>query len=553
MLATGYFRCVLKTPPDFRGVWRVDDAARAVYAEAAGVHRIMPAAVAVPESAADVEALVRWAAAQRVSLTPRGSGSSMAGGAVGPGVVVDLSRLRLIGGIEVAPRTVRVGPGAVCAEVDTAARHHGLRFPIDPSSMKFCSVGGMAATNAAGGRTLRFGQMNAWVEGLECVFADGARAWVRRGAPLPDVPALSRFASAAPDLRAAERRHASRHAGLRKESSGYALATWARSGEVVDLLVGSEGTLAIFTALELRLAPMPGATATLLAAFGTLDGAAAAAAIAAELNASACELLDRTFLEIARRAGPLPVPDDAEAVLLVELEEAGAGRLEELTRALATAFSDAGASHVETTLDAARAAKLWHLRHAASPILAALSRATISMQIVEDGAVPPARLPEYVRGLRAAIAARGFGGVLFGHAGDGHVHANVLVDTSSDGWRERLAAVFEDGVALIASLGGTLTGEHGDGRLRAAAMRRVWSEESLARFRDIKEAFDPQGILNPGVKFAAPDAPELGGALKYDPALPPLPAEAQRALDRVQRERAWDRYRLDLLEEESRR
>jgi FAD/FMN-containing dehydrogenase len=364
---------------------------------------------------------------------------------------------------------------------------------------------------------------------------------------LPETAPLARFADVAPALMQGERAGSSRHAGVRKESSGYGLASWAGSGSVVDLLVGSEGTLAMFTALELRLTPVPATSATIVAAFLSIDGAAAAATIAAELNASACELLDRTFLEIARRGGPLPVPDDADAVLLVEVEDAKRERLDELVTAMAVAFADAGALHVETAVDAAHAAKLWHLRHAASPILAGMSRVAISMQVIEDGAVPPARLPDYVRGLRALLARHNFGGVIFGHAGDGHVHANVLVDVSEPDWRDRVERVFDGGVALIVSLGGTTTGEHGDGRLRADVLHVTWPAAAMERFRAVKSAFDPLGILNPGVKLAASDAPRLGGPNKYDPDLHPLPAAARTALDRVQKERAWNRSRLEIL------
>ena len=529
-------------PPSIRGVWRTDDDARAVYSEAAGIQRLVPRAVAVPADADDVAALVRWAAENSVPLTPRGSGSSMAGAAVGTGVIVDLSRLRAIHRVDAMNKSVVVEPGAICADVDAAAHALGLRFPVDPSSARFCTIGGMVATNAAGSRTLRFGQTRAWVNGIECVFADGERAWVRRGHPLPRVAAITRAAAPAARARAATR------GGLRKQSSGYQLGG-SDAGGIVDLLVGSEGTLALFTAIELRLSPIPGASATMLAAFSSIDDAAAAAAIAAELNASACELLDRTFLEISRRGGHVDVGEDADAVLLVELEEPGPARVREVAAAIASAFRKAGATRVETALDDAHAAKLWQLRHAASPILAALSRSTISMQVVEDGAVPPARLADYVRGLRAVIAQHGFQGVLFGHAGDGHVHANVLVDVRSADWRDRLQRLFEDSVALVVSLGGTLAGEHGDGRLRAGALPRVWPPESVDAFMAIKAAFDPDAILNPGVKLPPVDAPPLGGPIKYDPSLAPLPQRARDALERIQRERLWGSDRLALLGE----
>jgi FAD linked oxidases, C-terminal domain len=167
---------------------------------------------------------------------------------------------------------------------------------------------------------------------------------------------------------------------------------------------------------------------------------------------------------------------------------------------------------------------------------------------VEDGAVPPARLPEYVRGVRAILDRHGVRGVIFGHAGDAHVHVNPLVDVRLPDWRARVDAILSDVVALTARLGGTLAGEHGDGRLRAPLLASVWPAEVMARFAAVKRAFDPSGILNPGAKIALVGqrpAPRV----KYDPSLPPLPPAAREVLDRVERERAYGRSRLAMLEE----
>jgi FAD/FMN-containing dehydrogenase len=183
-------------PDGFRGVWRDDDSARAVYAEGAGIARAMPVAVAVPADADDVAVLVRWAAASDRALIARGSGSGMAGGAVGTGVIVDLSRLDAIGPIDSERRRLTVGPGALRGAVNECARQKGLRFPVDPSSGAFCTIGGMAATNAAGAHTLRYGSTRSWVTALDCVFADGTRARIQRGAPLPGLPAIDRFLAA---------------------------------------------------------------------------------------------------------------------------------------------------------------------------------------------------------------------------------------------------------------------------------------------------------------------------------------------------------------------
>lgn len=549
----------MRPPAHFRGQFRTDAPARAVYAEAAGIARETPLAVAVPADAEDVASLARWATESGTPLVARGSGSSMAGGAVGPGVIVDLSRLTMIGSVDVGARRLRVGPGALRGTVDAEARRHGLRFPPDPSSGAYCTVGGMASTNAAGAHTLRYGATRPWIVALDCVFADGTRAELRRGEPPPSgVPAIERFvADVRDDLLAHEREHPSVHAGVRKESSGYALAEYARGGELVDLVVGSEGTLALIVGLELALAPVPGATSSALAAFPTLEQAMAAATETRRSGASACELLDRTFLDVVAsaggvasvtRAGAPEIPAGSEAVLLAEVEGddlADAGRR---AAELGLAFERAGASAVTMALDDVSEPALWELRHAASPVLARLDPALKSMQFIEDGAVPPARLPDYVRGVREALARHGVRGVIFGHAGDSHVHVNSLVDVGRDDWRAVVAALLDDVVALTARLGGTLAGEHGDGRLRTPQLARVWPESTRALFARVKRAFDPAGVLNPGVVVPLPGQRSLGD-VKYDLALAPLPPAARAVLQRVERDRAYASFRLTMLDE----
>jgi len=535
---------------EFRGVFRDDLAARAVYAEAAGIGRVMPRAVAVPGSADDVVALVRWAREANVVLVPRGSGSSMPGGAIGRGIIVDFSRLDGIGAPDAATRRIVVGPGAIRNRVDARAQSVGLRFPVDPSSGAFCSIGGMVSTNAAGARTLRFGSTRAWVRSLDCVFSDGSRAMIARGEVAPSVAAVDRFRTdVAPAIRAA--RASIGTPQLRKNSSGYALAEFAGSGEIVDLIVGSEGTLCLIVGVELDLAELPGATASLLASYASLDAAVIGAGEAQRGAASACELLDRTFLDVAARASPLPIPPNTEAVLLIELEASDANGAATSARRLATALERDGATAVTIGLGHDEEERLWALRHAASPILSRLDPALKSMQFVEDGVVPPARLADYIRGVRSALAAHDTPGVIFGHAGDAHVHVNPLVDVRRAGWRDRVEGILSDVVDLTATLGGSLSGEHGDGALRAPLLDRTTSATSLELARRVKHAFDPDDLLNPGVKVALPDQRAIGD-IKYDPTLPPLPPASARVLERVERERAYGEFRLAMLEREER-
>ena len=542
-------RTALLAPASFRGIFRTDVDACAVYSEAAGVGRIMPAAVAVPADADDVVALVRWAAEEHIALTARGSGSSMGNGAIGAGVIVDLSELRDIGGVDTAAGTISVGPAVTRDRVAREAAAHGLRFPVDPSSGSFATIGGMCATNASGAATIRFGAMRKWVRGLDCVFADGTRALIRRGQRPLQVPAIERFIAAVAPHVARAGAAAFQMPGVRKQSSGYGLAEWCASSDIVDLIVGSEGTLAIIVGVELKLAPRAGGSAGLIAGFPDLEGAAAAAGRLTAAGASAVELLDRSFLEIASSSGePLPVvlPHGLEAVLLVEIEDvsdgAACGRLQELS-----GWCEAGgALFIEEARDDATRARIWKLRHAASPILNRLAPKLQSMQLVEDGCVPPARFAEYVRGVRRALKEARFKGVIFGHAGDGHAHVNALVDTKDVDWRGRAEFLMNEVTTLVSNLGGTLAGEHGDGRLRAPLMARTWSSQAMQRFAETKDAFDPDGILNPGVKIAALGARPLD-QVKYDPSLPHLPPVARAALDKVVRDKAWATPRLSLL------
>lgn len=540
----------LAPPSGFRGVFRTDDDARGVYSEAAGIGRIIPAAVAVPVDVDDVITLVRWAAETRVPLTARGAGSSMGNGAIGHGVIVDFAMLDAFGKVDPERMRVTVGPAVKRNRVEGEALKHALIFPVDPSSGAFATIGGMCATNAAGARTVKYGAMRRWVTGLECVFSNGARAWIRRGeVPPDDIGPVGRFLyEVGPTIRAADQSHL-RHTGVRKESSGYALAEWNESNDLVDVLIGSEGTLALIVGIELQLAPLPSGTAGLIAGFPDLEGAAAAAVRLAERGASAVELLDRTFLEIAASGGdPLPVhlPAGLEAVLIIEVEGSSDAEAVSRLRECAGWCEAGGATFVEEARDPHEETRLWQLRHAASPILNRLAPRVQSMQFIEDGCVPPEHFATYVLGVRRALDDARIRGVIFGHAGDGHAHVNPLIDIREPDWRARMEQLITDVTILVASLGGTLAGEHGDGRLRAALHDVYWHADARDAFAATKQAFDPMGILNPGVIVAAAGAKPLED-IKYDPNLPALPKAARAALDAIVKEKGWGRFRLDLI------
>lgn len=539
-------------PPDtLRGVFRTDLSARALYAEGAGIARCLPCAVAVPADTDDLSVLVKWAKQTGQALIPRGSGSGMAAGAVGPGIIVDLSRQKTIRRVDADARTIRVASGAIRAQVDQAAREAGYRFPVDPSSGGFCTIGGMVATNAAGPRSLRFGTTRQWVQGLHCVFDDGTSAWIHRDRPLPEhVPAVARLMATVQQLSVNASASDFRHEGVRKDSSGYGIAAaLAPGGHLIDVLVGSEGTLAFFTEVELRLIPVGGATATVLATFGSLEAATECAVEAGANGATACELFDRSFLDIAERGGSTGISKEAEAVLLIEVEADESGSNAAKMDSVVLLCRKYAAMMITTAIDEESARKLWALRYAASPILAQLAPQLRSMQFIEDGCVPPERFPEYVRGVRKALADLSTLGVVFGHAGDAHAHVNPLIDTSNSAWRVKVQRLTGTVCDLTSRLGGTLTGEHGDGRLRAPLLSTVWSTGARAAFANIKAAGDPSGILNPGCKISSAQsaAADFPGVVRYDPQAPPLPEPVRQALDAMERARGWDQFKLGLL------
>jgi FAD/FMN-containing dehydrogenase len=410
----------------------------------------------------------------------------------------------------------------------------------------------MVSTNAAGAHSLRYGATRRWVNALDCVFSDGDRAIITRGEPPPKrIPAIARFLKDVHgDIVASDKRRAMIHLGVRKDASGYAIHEYATNADLIDLLVGSEGTLAIIVGIQLTLAPVAAATSSVLGVFPSLETATAAAMTAVESAASACELLDKTFLSYAASGKNADEKlrqrmESAAAILLAEVEGDSADAAASAAQKLADAFRDSGAAEVDVALTPDAEHQLWHLRHAASPILSDLEHLT-SMQFIEDGAVALPKLPDYVKGVKNALAQREVSGVIFGHAGDAHVHVNPLVDVRQSDWRQRVTSLLDDVVALTARLGGTLTGEHGDGRIRTPLLSRVWHKDAIKAFGQVKKAFDPQNIFNPGVKVPLTGQTPLTD-IKYDPSLPALPQKARVALDDVVRSRRYDLFRLSLI------
>jgi FAD/FMN-containing dehydrogenase len=537
-------------PPSVRGIYRTDQRARAVYAEAAGIYRIIPQAVCLPADIEDLRTLICWAADHRAQLIPRGAGSAMGGGNVGDGIIVDLRGLAHRLEIDPVTRRAITSANITLADLTAAAALHGLRLPPDPSSGLWATLGGMASTNAAGARSLRYGSVRRWVEALTLITADGESVILRRGdrrtaPPWPGV--VARFErEVAPVLERAASLVAARFPRTRKNSSGYALDAYLASKDVLDLVVGAEGTLGIVTEIEWTLDPAPACRAGLRLALGSLDDLAPIVASLSGVEPSAIELLDRSFLDLVatdRLAGAGLRFSGAEAVLLVEVERNDPVALRQALEQ-ATAVARPVAMSVDTAFSPEAAGRLWAIRHAASPILAALPESRRSLQVIEDACVPVDRMGEYIRGVRRTASRHGVPLVLFGHAGDGHIHVNLLPDVSVSGWEEVVSQVLEEVTELVVSLDGTPSGEHGDGRLRASTLNRIYGPEIVDLFRLVKQSFDPMGIFNPGIILPAGEPPV--SRLKVGSRAVPIPADLEQALREIERSGGYGRSRLEI-------
>ncbi|HEU5218105.1 MAG TPA: FAD-linked oxidase C-terminal domain-containing protein, partial [Gemmatimonadales bacterium] len=365
---------------------------------------------------------------------------------------------------------------------------------------------------------------------------------LRRRASPRRCPAVDRFyRDVEPVLHAARDTIAARFPRVRKNSSGYALNAWLDSGDLLDLIIGAEGTLGFVTGAEWRLVPVPARYAGIRASIADIKSLGAIVPQLLELDPSAVEYLDASFLRFVGQAEA-----GVAGLLMVELEGDDSGSLAErlrearhVLRPHSTAMEEAaGRESLES---------LWDIRHAASPILARQEGGRRSMQVIEDGCVPVESLGRYIEAVRAAATRHGIDVVIFGHAGDGNMHVNLLPDLSQPGWEDRIAGIYADVSAAVVSLGGTLSGEHGDGRLRARSLAAVYGPEVLDLFRRVKDAFDPVGILNPGVIIpAAEDRPF--GSLKLGDRAVPLPPDIESGLRDIERFAQFSVTRLDLAD-----
>lgn len=439
--------------------WRTDEAARRAHGEDDSRQWAMPDAVAFPERAEQVAAIVRACRAHRVPIIARGAGTGTAAGAVpfDGGIVVSFARMARIVSISPDDRVAVVEPGVINGDLQQALAPHGLFWPPDPSSFERCTVGGNLATNAGGPRAVKYGATRDSVLGLVAV--TGAGEIIRCGGPWT------------------------------KNSTGFDLAR---------LIVGSEGTLALIVEATLRLVPRPAQQATLRALYR--DAGAAADAVSRLMRQpqlpAMLEFIDARAITLLRRNGSdLP---EAGAMLMIEAD-GDEDTLPLALTALGTAAEGDGLLSLDVALDGPARDRLWAARRALSPALRSIAPGKIN----EDVVVPVSRIPTLVAGVEALAQRARLPIVSFGHAGNGNLHVNILYHPDDADESARAQAALPQLFDLVLALGGTLSGEHGIGTAKRDYMTRAFDVPTLAAMRAVKAALDPDGILNPGKMLPA--------------------------------------------------
>lgn len=505
---------------------------RMLYATDASLYQVEPLAVVIPGSVEDAVAAVRYCADRMLPVLPRGGGTSLAGQCTNRAVVLDLSvNCRSVLEIDAAAHRCRVEPGITIDELNALLAPTGQFFAPDPATSRHCNIGGAIGNNAAGARSIRYGRTSESLLGVDAVLATGQRVQLDRGAAGRDPVAAALTAGVVDVVRRHERVIRERFPRTVRRNAGYGLDMVLRALDegggdlgavnLAHLLAGSEGTLAVTLGAELRLHPLPAAKGLAALAFESVDAAIAAVAPILGTCPSAVELLDDVVLGLAganaiyrRYVDLMPRTSSGEiprAVLYVEYfaggpdaSGSGAGAwIEGRFGVLREWFGDAA---VRTYTDAGAMLEAWTLRKAGEPLLHGMPGARKPITFIEDNAIPVERLGEFVRRLREIVGRHGTRAAYWAHASVGVLHVRPMLDIHDEGDRGRLRAIAVETARLARELGGVMSGEHGDGRVRGPLLGGFYGPELMRAFGEVKRIFDPRGLLNPGMIVPAEGA-----------------------------------------------
>jgi FAD/FMN-containing dehydrogenase/Fe-S oxidoreductase len=526
-----------------RGEVRFDQTTRRLYSTDASIYQMEPLGVVIPRTVEDVVCTVQIAAEAHVALTPRGGGTSLSGQSIGPGIVLDCSKyLHDVLDVDPVGRRVRVQPGVILDELNRIVAAHGLQFGPEVATSSRANLAGMIGNNSAGARSIVYGKTIDHVLRLDVILADGRRArlgpmdieeWDRHAAGTSLEASIYRKVRAIVRQNHDEIRRRFPH--ILRRVSGYNLDAVnaglfptandsAPPAGLHQLVVGSEGTLAVIAEAELNLLPRPKTRGLLVPQFRTLAAAMDALDACLDFKPSAVELLDHYLLELtaqnlALRDTMQAIRGNPQAVFMVEFSGDDptevADRVEKLRQRL---HEVPGLTAAVAALDPAEREPLWNLRRAAMPLLYGMRGDRKPVTFVEDTAVAPERLPEFVGRFRGLLQSHGTDGAFYGHASVGCLHIRPLLNLKDPNDVARMRRISDAVTNLVLEYGGALSGEHGDGLARSEWNARMFGPAIYRAFLAVKEAFDPQGILNPG---RVVNGPPMTENLRYPPGYAP--------------------------------
>lgn len=479
-----------------------------------------PAAVVYPRTTRDVVETVCFARSHNLSVHPRGAGSGLCGSALGAGVVIDFtSYMNRLLAFDPAARRFECEPGLRYGELCRALQGSGLFFPPDPSSGEYASLGGMYATNASGAHSVKYGNVADYIVDARIVLSSGEVVTLVQIARTPLAALTEPFAALADLYQKNARRIEAAYPSVRHNVAGYNL----RSMVVDDrlhlgpLFSGAEGTLGVVTRLTFRLLPKPAHDSLVVAFFDHISSAARAVVSILPMGPAGIEVMDKSLLELARESDPLlrrKIPAGVDNVLLMEFD----GETQAEARTLGQKAKDLLiekrlTDKVFPALSAGEKQKFWAIRTAAVPILYRLKGEKKILALIEDAVVPIPRLEEYFEGLYRILEHHGVRFVLYGHIAKGLIHTRPLLNLKDPADIALLQAIADDVFELVDSLGGSVSGEHGDGRLRSAYIARRYPQ-IFPLFLSVKKLLDPENIFNPEIKNKAP-ADQMRRNLRY--------------------------------------